>query len=149
MRPGAGTAPRLLDLGLSWLICDLRDEAAVRSLEPDMAAVATLCRETGAVGVSVFGRTLNADYALAVRAFCPADGIPEDPVTGSANAAIGAYLRESGGLEAIGSKYRVSQGREVGRDGYIDVRVDRDSGDVEIGGQSLTCIDGIMNLPSA
>jgi PhzF family phenazine biosynthesis protein len=149
MRPGAGTAPRLLDLGLSWLICDLRDEAAVRSLEPDMAAVATLCRETGAVGVSVFGRTLNADYALAVRAFCPADGIPEDPVTGSANAAIGAYLRESGGLDAIGSKYRVSQGREVGRDGYIDVRVDRDSGDVEIGGQSLTCIDGIMNLPSA
>jgi predicted PhzF superfamily epimerase YddE/YHI9 len=37
----------------------------------------------------------------------------------------------------------------VGRDGYIDVRVDRNSGDVEIGGQSITCIDGIMNLPSA
>ena len=58
------------------------------------------------------------------------------------------YLHESGGLDAIGSQYRVSQGREVGRDGYIDVRVDRGSGDVEIGGQSITCIDGIMNLPS-
>jgi len=140
-------APCLLDLGLTWLICDLGDETAVRSLAPDMAAVAALCRETGAVGISVFGRTRNADHALAVRAFCPADGVPEDPVTGSANAAIGAYLHSSGGLDAIGAQYRVSQGRELGRDGYIDVRVDRDSGDVEIGGQSITCIDGIMNLP--
>jgi PhzF family phenazine biosynthesis protein len=146
-RLGAGQAPRLLDLGLSWLICDLDDETSVRSLEPDMAAVATLCRETGAVGISVFGRARNEDYALAVRAFCPADGIPEDPVTGSANAAIGAYLHASGGLDTIGAEYRVSQGRELGRDGHIDVRVDRDSGDVEIGGQSITCIDGIMNLP--
>jgi PhzF family phenazine biosynthesis protein len=148
LRSSAGTAPRLLDLGLSWLICDLGDEAAVRSLEPDMAAVAALCRETSAVGISVFGRALNADCALAVRAFCPADGVPEDPVTGSANAAIGAYLHAGGGLDAIGNRYRVSQGRELGRDGYVDVRVDRDSGDVEIGGQSITCIDGIMNLPS-
>ncbi len=145
----AGRSARLLDLGLSWLICELGDEATVRSLEPDMAAVAALCRQTGAVGVSVFGRARNADYALAVRAFCPADGIPEDPVTGSANAAIGAYLHASGGLEAIGDRYRVSQGRELGRDGYIDVRVDRSSGDVEIGGQSITCIDGTMNLPLA
>jgi PhzF family phenazine biosynthesis protein len=146
---GAVRASRILDLGLSWLICDLGDEAAVRSLDPDMAAVAALCREAGGVGISVFGRAHNADYALAVRAFCPADGIPEDPVTGSANAAIGAYLHASGGLDAIGAQYRVSQGRELGRDGFIDVRVDRDSGDVEIGGQSITCIDGIMNLPSA
>jgi len=141
--------PRLLDLGLSWLVCDLGDEAMVRTLQPDLAAVEALCRQIGAVGITVFGRSRNADYALAVRAFCPADGIPEDPVTGSANAAIGAYLHESGGLDEIGNHYRVSQGREVGRDGYIDVRVDRASGDVEIGGQSITCIDGIMNLPLA
>ena len=141
--------PRLLDLGLSWLICDLGDETMVRGLEPDMAAVAALCRQIGSVGISVFGRARHKDYALAVRAFCPADGIPEDPVTGSANAAIGAYLHASGGLDDIGPHYRISQGRELGRDGYIDVRVDRDSGDVEIGGQSITCIDGIMSLPQA
>lgn len=144
----ADRSPRLLDLGLTWLICDLGDEASVRGLKPDMEAVAALCMDVRAVGISVFGRAPNADYALAVRAFCPADGIPEDPVTGSANAAIGAYLQATGGLDAIGANYRVSQGREIGRDGYVDVRVDRATGDVEIGGQSITCIDGIMNLPS-
>lgn len=147
-RATAERVPCLLDLGLTWLICDLGDESAVRGLEPDMRSVAALCRQTGAVGISVFGRARDAHYALAVRAFCPADGIPEDPVTGSANAAIGAYLHASGGLDGIGASYRVSQGREVGRDGFIDVRVDRGTGDVEIGGQSVTCIDGIMNLPS-
>jgi PhzF family phenazine biosynthesis protein len=147
-RIAAEQAPCLLDLGLSWLICDLGSEAVVRGLEPEMAAVAMLCKQTGAVGISVFGRAPGRDYALAVRAFCPADGVPEDPVTGSANAAIGAYLHATGGLDAVGASYRVSQGRELGRDGYIDVRVDRGTGDVEIGGQSITCIDGIMNLPA-
>jgi len=142
-----GIEPCLLDLGLSWLVCDLGDEATARRLAPDMQAVAALCKKAGSVGISVFGRAAAADYALAVRAFCPADGIPEDPVTGSANAAIGAYLHGTGGLEAIGTTYRVSQGRELGRDGYVEVRVDPGSGDVDIGGQSITCIDGIMNLP--
>jgi PhzF family phenazine biosynthesis protein len=82
-----------------------------------------------------------------VRAFCPADGIHEDPVTGSANAAIGAYLHATGGLDATDAHYRASQGRELGRDGFVEVRVDRTTGDVEIGGQSITCIDGIVNLP--
>jgi PhzF family phenazine biosynthesis protein len=139
--------PSLVDLGLTWLICDLTGEDEVRALTPDMPAVAELCRQTGAVGISVFGRASAAGHALTVRAFCPADGIPEDPVTGSANAAIGAYLHATGGLDATGDCYRVSQGREIGRNGYVDVRVDRDTGDVEIGGQSVTCIDGIMNLP--
>jgi PhzF family phenazine biosynthesis protein len=122
----AGQTPRLLDLGLSWLICDLGDETAVRSLVPDMPAVATLCRQTGAVGISVFGRARNVDYALAVRAFCPADGVPEDPVTGSANAAIGAYLPHPGPRR---DRRRVPRqpGPRTGRDGYVDVRVDRDS----------------------
>jgi PhzF family phenazine biosynthesis protein len=112
-----------------------------------MSAVAVLCRRISAVGVAVFGRAAATDYAMAVRAFCPADGIPEDPVTGSANAAIGAYLHATDQLGDLGPDYRVSQGREVGRDGYIGVRVDIASGDVEIGGQSVTCVDGTLVLP--
>jgi PhzF family phenazine biosynthesis protein len=140
--------PRVVNVGPNWLICDVGEEAVVRSLNPDMPALAALCRHLAAVGVGVFGRAANAtDYALAVRAFCPADGIPEDPVTGSANAAIGAYLHASGQLDTIGANYRVSQGREVDRDGFVDVRVDTTSGDVEIGGQSVTCIDGVLTWP--
>lgn len=141
------SAARVIDNGPHWLICDLQREATVRSLEPDMAALATLCRKTSAIGVAVFGRAASPDYALVVRAFCPADGIPEDPVTGSANAAIGAYLHFTGQLGELGASYRASQGREVGRDGFVEVRIDTTSGDVEIGGQSVTCVDGTLVLP--
>ncbi|HEY2394761.1 MAG TPA: PhzF family phenazine biosynthesis protein [Rudaea sp.] len=145
--PAGSHPPRVVNNGPDWLICDLGVEATVRELRPDMTALERLSAETGSIGISVFGRASGSDCQLVVRAFAPADGVPEDPVTGSANAAIGAYLLASGQLDAIGASYRVSQGREIGRDGYVDVCVDAASGDVEIGGCSVTSIDGMLALP--
>jgi PhzF family phenazine biosynthesis protein len=145
--PAGAHPPRVANNGPDWLICDLGDEAAVRTLRPDMTALERLSAETGSIGISVFGRAAGSEYRLVVRAFAPADGVPEDPVTGSANAAIGAYLLATGQIDAIGATYRVSQGREIGRDGYVDVCVDAASGEVEIGGRSITSIDGMLALP--
>ena len=142
-------APQNVRNGPGWMICDLGSEAAVRSLKPDMAAIEALSAGAGITGVATFGRSSSDHYALAVRAFAPADGVPEDPVTGSANAAIGAYLLASGQIDAVGAAYRASQGREVGRDGFVDVRVDVATGEVDIGGESVTCIDGTIVLPDA
>ncbi len=140
-------APLIVNVGPDWLICDVGDENAVRSAELDMTAIARLSNQFDVVGIAMFGRAKNSDVALAVRAFAPADGVPEDPVTGSANAAIGAYLHKNGRLTDIGHHYRVSQGREIGRDGFVEVRVNAETGDVDIGGQSVTCVDGVLALP--
>jgi PhzF family phenazine biosynthesis protein len=145
--PSGSHPPRVANNGPDWLICDLGDEAAVRGLKPDMTALERLSAETSSIGIAVFGRARSKDYQLVVRAFAPADGVPEDPVTGSANAAIGAYLLATGQLDPIGADYRASQGREIGRDGYVDVCIDAASGDVEIGGCSVTSIDGMLALP--
>lgn len=148
LRAGPGMAPpRRVTLGPAWVVCDLGSAAAVRALKPDMAALTALRERFDAVYFTVFGRAAGGEHQLVVRAFCPADGIPEDPVTGSANAAIGEYLHAQGGLAAIGAEYRVSQGREMGRDGTVEVRVDTATGQVEIGGQSVTCVDGTVALP--
>lgn len=137
---------RLVDNGPHWLVGDLGQASLVRALQPDLAAVAELCLAHGAVGVCVFGREPAGEAAMAVRAFCPADGIPEDPVTGSANAAIGACLLESGALVHYGEHYLASQGREVGRDGRVLVRVDRTSGTVTIGGRCVMGVRGELTL---
>jgi predicted PhzF superfamily epimerase YddE/YHI9 len=93
----------------------------------------------GAVGVAVFARCPRRPYALVVRAFVPADGIPEDPVTGSANAAIAALLHAR---DALPSRAFVSsQGREMGRDGVVEITVDGD-GEVWIGGETQTVVEG-------
>ncbi|MCX7513003.1 PhzF family phenazine biosynthesis protein [Frateuria sp. STR12] len=143
LRPGAVHA---IDNGPRWIVCDLAAAPAVRTLAPDLSAIAALCEAHAAVGVSVFGTEAGGDAAMAVRAFCPADGIPEDPVTGSANAAIGALLRHTGNLAHYGSRYIANQGREVGRDGRVEVNVDQGSGTVTIGGHCAIGVRGTLRL---
>jgi PhzF family phenazine biosynthesis protein len=143
------TRMRLVDNGPLWLVCDLHEAATVRRLQPDLARIAAISRATGAVGISLFGREANdaaGNAAMAVRAFCPADGIPEDPVTGSANAAIMAFLAEAGDLGGYGLCYRASQGREVGRDGYVEVTRDAATGAISIGGACAMGIRGELQL---
>ena len=138
-----GTLPAtLIDNGPHCWIVELADENAVRTMAPNLAAIARLTEATGAVGVAVFAHSSNSDYQLVVRAFCPADGIPEDPVTGSANAAIAAWLQQNHALRS--RHYTASQGRELGRDGRVQVEVD-DSDAVWIGGQTQTVVHGTLD----
>jgi PhzF family phenazine biosynthesis protein len=145
-----GTQPAALwSNGPNWWLVELADEQAVRTLHPDLAAIAALTIASDAVGLAVYARApAGSRYQLAVRAFCPADNIPEDPVTGSANACIAALLADAGELPGVGGRYRVSQGREVGRDGMVEVEVDA-AGDVWIGGQVQRVIAGSVSWPDA
>jgi len=134
--------PALVDNGPKWWCIELADEAAVRTLRPDLEAMTRATLLTGATGVAVFARCTGRSYALVVRAFVPGDGIPEDPVTGSANAAIAAWMHANNVLPA--PRFMSSQGREVGRDGIVEVAVDS-GGDVWIGGQTQTVIEGVLH----
>jgi PhzF family phenazine biosynthesis protein len=138
--PGA-LAPALVDNGPRFWCMELASEGAVRGFDPDLAAIADLMRDTASVGYAIFARAGSG--GLVVRVFCPADGIPEDPVTGAANAAIAGLLHARAALGPLGNAYVVSQGREVGRDGRIAVRID-DAGEVWIGGCTQTVIRGTM-----
>ncbi|QRP63113.1 PhzF family phenazine biosynthesis protein [Rhodanobacter sp. FDAARGOS 1247] len=142
----AGDEVVLVDNGPHWLLCQLGEAATVRALKPDMGALAEICTRQQAVGVGVFGHERSGNAAMAVRAFCPADGIPEDPVTGSANAAIMAWLAARGDRDGYGLDYRASQGREVGRDGIVEVARDAASGAVTIGGQCVIGVRGELRL---
>lgn len=139
--PLGSVRPALVDNGPRWWCIELADEATVRRLAPDLEAMAAANRADGSVGVAVFARCSGPDYALVVRAFVPADGIPEDPVTGSANAAIAAWLQANNALPS--ARFRSSQGREVGRDGVVEIEVDPE-GDVWIGGLTQTVIEGTL-----
>jgi PhzF family phenazine biosynthesis protein len=134
----------LMNNGPQWWCVELADEATVRELTPLLPKIAALTQASRSVGLSVFARSSSPDYQLVVRAFCPADSIPEDPVTGSANAAIAALMYESNSLDKVGARYTASQGREVGRDGFVQVRVDN-KGEVWIGGMTQTVITGSLN----
>jgi PhzF family phenazine biosynthesis protein len=109
-------------------------------LGPDLSALADYDRAHHTTGLTLFA---VGPEGVKVRSFAPADGIAEDPVCGSGNAAVAAYRLLRGAL-ADGQSYQASQGREVGRDGEIYVRI---SGrDVYVGGQCVTCVSGMIRL---
>jgi PhzF family phenazine biosynthesis protein len=135
--------PALWDNGPKWWLLELDDAEAVRGLQPDLPAIAALTEATGAVGLAVHAPEERDGHHLVVRAFCPADGIPEDPVTGSAQAGIAARLAHAGRLPGRDGRYVGSQGRELGRDGRVEVQVDA-AGDVFIGGDVVPVIAGTV-----
>jgi PhzF family phenazine biosynthesis protein len=135
---GAGLNPALINNGPSWWCVELSNETAVRELKPALQAIANFTQRTQAVGLAVFARSAHADYSVVVRAFCPADNIPEDPVTGSVNACIAAYLHQH---QRVGNSYVASQGQEVGRDGRIQIEIDEHD-EVWIGGHSQIVLRG-------
>lgn len=142
--PRGKLAPALWNNGPNWWLVELADAAAVRAMRPDLPAIAALTTASNAVGLAVFGRADDPDHDLAVRAYCPADGIPEDPVTGSANASIAALLHHAGALPGADRRYIASQGREMGRDGRVEVQVDHEN-EVWIGGQVQAVIRGSVD----
>lgn len=137
--------PMSVDVGAVWIICRL-DESTVKNLKPDMAAVARLSDDFNVTGIAVFalGGEDGADVRL--RAFAPWHGVPEDPVTGSANACLGRYFSETGLVEKIGREYIASQGTEMGREGRAHVRVSEDGYRVQVGGRAVTTVDGTITV---
>ena len=133
-----------VDVGPVWVVVDLGDARNVDSHAPDMAAISALSNALDASGATVFGRTGNADAPIHVRSFAPAHGIPEDPVCGSGNISVAAYLRATGLLKEFGSTYTARQGMQVGRDGRVQVRVSAEA--IQIGGEAVTCVDGKLRV---
>jgi PhzF family phenazine biosynthesis protein len=141
----AESPPVSVDNGPAWLFARVESAEIVGRLVPDMTAVARLSRDFSLTGIAVFALT-DGETAVRIRCFAPAIGVPEDPVTGSANASLPAYLARYGLLGQTGREYAVSQGTEIGRDGRVYVRVLDDAGRAEIGGQAVTVVDGEITL---
>jgi PhzF family phenazine biosynthesis protein len=135
------------DNGPRWRGVMLRSAAQVLALRPDPAVLAGL--DVGVVGprakVGVLGAHDAADdCAFEVRAFFPGNnGLCEDPVTGSLNAALALWLIDAGKAPA---RYVASQGTALGRAGRVHVERDGSTGTTWIGGASVTCIDGTVAL---
>ncbi|MFF8809076.1 PhzF family phenazine biosynthesis protein [Streptomyces omiyaensis] len=79
-----GTAAHVGDL-----VVELRDEAAVRALAPDLAALRT--HSSRGVIATAAAADPGSGYDFVSRGFFPSVGIDEDPVTGSAHTALAPY----------------------------------------------------------
>lgn len=139
---GAGVkgCARAVDVGPVWLVAELEGIAALENLAYDEARLATYYMPRGMTGATVFAAE---GERVVVRSFAPGDGIREDPVCGSGNGAVAAFRLVSGQVSA-GDAYVTSQGRQVGRDGHVSIRIEGDA--IHVGGDCVTCVTGTVEL---
>ncbi|WP_114239373.1 PhzF family phenazine biosynthesis protein [Dyella sp. C9] len=133
--------------GRHWWLAECADEASLRGWQPDHAAIGALAKATDSLGLCVFARSAHPDYQLVVRALPAGVGIVEDPASGAANGLIAAYIAHAEPHGALAGGYTVSQGREIGHDASLIVRIDGDV--VWIGGHTNTIIDGTLHWSGA
>ena len=135
------------DNGPQWRGVMLASAEQVLALQPDAQVLQGL--DIGVVGprgkVGVVGAHAAGDAQFEVRAFFPGNnGLCEDPVTGSLNAAVAQWLIGAG---LAPSSYVASQGTVLDRRGRVHLNQD-DAGQVWVGGDSVTCISGTVVMVS-
>lgn len=153
-------AAQFLDNGPLWLGLLLDNPETVLQLAPDHKALAKLGTKVGVVAryphedtaplIARANREAKAFAASApeatpdfeVRAFASPIGVDEDPVTGSLNASLAQWLIAEGHAP---ERYTASQGVCMGRAGQVHIERDA-AGQVWVGGESVTCIDGSVTL---
>lgn len=119
--------PRICGAGSTRLLLGVKGGEQLRHLRPDAARLTTLSAQLGAAGYFVF--TLTPQHAEALtesRMFCPALGIPEDPVSGNAHGLLAAYLLEHRLVaRTVGrSGFCGIQGHSLKRPGRVEVELE-------------------------
>jgi PhzF family phenazine biosynthesis protein len=135
-------APCIINVGPRWLVAELANAAAVGALAPDMQILSDLSDKLAIGGATVYGASSDGQSAIHVRSFAPAHGIAEDPVCGSGNISVAAYLVKTGQAQRLGACYTARQGMQLGRDGRVLIRIE--GGKIFLGGSAVTCIEGTL-----
>jgi PhzF family phenazine biosynthesis protein len=133
--------------GPTWTVLQLQSAAEVLALRPNFAELKRCNIAMRSIGAAIFawGEDEDGSY-IESRCFVPIDNIEEDPVTGSANAAIAAFLYQK---QPRSFHYRARQGRAMGRDGELFLRIEQqaDGAQIFLGGRARKIALGAFSLP--
>ncbi len=131
----------LYHLGPKHVFLELDSEGEVAGLAPDFGALARLTH----AGVNCFA---GSGKRWKTRMFAPADGVPEDPATGSAAGPLAVHLARHKRI-AFGDEIEISQGGELGRPSKLYARVEGSPeriDRVEVGGSAVVVARGEFRL---
>ncbi len=135
------------------LMIGVRGTEQLKHLKPDFNRLNTLSAQLGAAGHFVFTLASRTEGCLTEsRMFCPALGIPEDPVSGNAHGLLGAYLARYGLLPAVQDgrvQFSSAQGQALHRPGRVDVELELPEGGpgaVWIVGQAVLVFETTIEL---
>jgi len=141
--------PVVASVGLSFVVAELADLAALGRARPNLAyfqdAASPTVEGNHDFSLFVYVRSQEEPWTIRARMFAPLDNVPEDPATGSASAALGAYLVSLEPDANMNVSLTIEQGVEMGRRSSIGIDVIKKNGivtDVTISGSCTPAMRG-------
>ncbi|MFJ9648652.1 PhzF family phenazine biosynthesis protein [Streptomyces sp. NPDC101206] len=126
--------PRIAFAGARHLVLGAATRARLADLDYDFARLEALMRRLDLTTVQLVHRA--GPDTFHVRDPFPVGGVVEDPATGAAAAAFGAYARELG-LVPEAAVLTLLQGQDMGRPGVLTVELRADNPRVRVGGAGV------------
>ena len=141
---------RIARKGSTRLLVPVADPRQLDTLAPNDDTLLSLGSELGTDGFFVFALKRSSDeWSTESRMFCPALGIPEDPVSGNAHAMLAAYLWDLGQFGKNSTAFIGRQGLQMKRPGQVSVKLEVDQGRLvaaHIGGTAVIVSEGTLAL---
>jgi len=146
---------QIISTGLAFLAVPVRALADLGRCKVNTSLLAEIYQRLGATGCETFTReTIEIGESRAhARMFAPGDNIAEDPATGSAAGALGAYLvyHSAANVEASDGRFRfvIEQGDFIHRPSRINLDVKGEPGSIEevrVGGPSVVVAHGEVSF---
>ena len=141
--------PLTASVGLGFVVAELTGLDALALARPNLThfqdAASATQKGNLDFALFVYVRTPEAPWTIRARMFAPLDNVPEDPATGSASAALAAYLVSLEPETDMRVSLTIEQGVEMGRRSVIGVDVVKTNGvvtDVTISGACVEVMRG-------
>ena len=149
-----GPPPEVVSTALPQLMVPVTSRAALAALPSGGSGgeLTAMLRKLGTDCAMLCAPGETAEVTAHCRMFAPGLGVPEDPATGSAAGALGAYLVRRGGAAVRDgvARFVFEQGVEIRRPSRIEVRVTVNDGGaitgVYVGGTAVRVITGDVTL---
>lgn len=146
--------PVIASVGLPFAIAEVREEALGRvapSVEAFARAAERYPSRSLRFSIHLYARPGGGAGGpdLRARMFAPLSGVPEDPVTGSANGALGALLATLSPEREGALTFDIVQGVELGRPGRLTVTVEKKGGAiarVQVAGGCVAVMEGTFAI---
>jgi trans-2,3-dihydro-3-hydroxyanthranilate isomerase len=144
-----GWQPQIVSCGLEFAFVRVRDRSVVARSRLHLESWERHLANTLGQAVMIFAMDAEEPgHDVRARMFAPGFGVPEDPATGSACAALGGYLAFRSNGDGT-QRWIIEQGYEMGRPSLIEVEADRSGGKisgVRVGGSSVLVSEGRISV---
>lgn len=145
--------PIRLSVGLPFAVAEISDIATLSTARPNVTAFQAANQRykpaEDSFSLFLYVRSPQAPWKIRARMFAPLDNVNEDPATGSASAALSAYLVALLPDQDIDVEIMLEQGVEMGRRSLIGASVRKQGGvlrQVSLSGSCVSAMRGSIEL---